>query len=217
MISEKEIIIRLVVSLLLGGIIGYERERDAQPAGLRTHMILTLGACLAMILSVNVSALRNTDPTRIAAQVISGIGFLGAGAILRYGFNIKGLTTATSLWSMAVVGLAVGYGYYLVGIVTAGLMLLTLTVINIIENRFIRISSMHSIVVDIKDSSNTLRLVRKALAEGAEQIKTFGIQRSLKSDHLRLESIARIPRGERLEKLVETISHIDGVRSIKIE
>lgn len=217
MISEKEIIIRLVVSLLLGGIIGYERERDAQPAGLRTHMILTLGACLAMILSVNVSALRNTDPTRIAAQVISGIGFLGAGAILRYGFNIKGLTTATSLWSMAVVGLAVGYGYYLVGIVTTGLMLLTLTVINIIENRFIRNSTMHSIVVDIKSSGTTLRQVRKALAEGAEQIKTFGVTRSLKNDHLRLQSIALIPRGERLEKLVETISHIDGVRSIKIE
>jgi putative Mg2+ transporter-C (MgtC) family protein len=180
-------------------------------------MILTLGACLAMILSVNISALRNTDPTRLAAQVISGIGFLGAGAILRYGFNIKGLTTATSLWSMAVVGLAIGYGYFLAGIVTTGLMMLTLTVINIIENRFIRVSSMHSITVDIKDSSGTLRSVRKALSESAEQIKTFGVQRSLKNDHLRVQSIARIPRGEKLEKMVETISHIEGVRSIKIE
>ena len=217
MISEKDMVIRLVVSLLLGGLIGYERERDAQAAGLRTHMILTLGACLAMILSVNISALRNTDPTRLAAQVISGIGFLGAGAILRYGFNIKGLTTATSLWSMAVVGLAIGYGYFLAGIVTTGLMMLTLTVINIIENRFIRVSSMHSITVDIKDSSGTLRSVRKALSESAEQIKTFGVQRSLKNDHLRVQSIARIPRGEKLEKMVETISHIEGVRSIKIE
>ncbi|MGB4595356.1 MAG: MgtC/SapB family protein [Anaerolineaceae bacterium] len=217
MISEKDMVIRLVVSLLLGGLIGYERERDAQAAGLRTHMILTLGSCLAMILSVNISALRNTDPTRLAAQVISGIGFLGAGAILRYGFNIKGLTTATSLWSMAVVGLAIGYGYFLAGIVTTGLMMLTLTVINIIENRFIRVSSMHSITVDIKDSSGTLRSVRKALSESAEQIKTFGVQRSLKNDHLRVQSIARIPRGEKLEKMVETISHIEGVRSIKIE
>jgi len=217
MISEKEIIIRLAVSLLLGGVIGYERERDAQPAGLRTHMILTLGACLAMVLSINISALRGSDPTRLAAQVISGIGFLGAGAILRYGFNIKGLTTAASLWTMAVVGLAVGYGYYLVGVVTTGLMLVTLTVINILENRFIRNSSMHRILVDIKDSNSTLRSVRKALSESADQVKTFGVQRSLKNGHLRLESIARIPRGEKLEKLVETISHIDGVRAIKIE
>jgi putative Mg2+ transporter-C (MgtC) family protein len=217
MISEKDMVIRLVVALLLGGVIGYERERDAQAAGLRTHMILTLGACLAMILSINVSALRNSDPTRLAAQVISGIGFLGAGAILRFGFNIKGLTTAASLWTMAVVGLAIGYGYFLAGVVTTGLMMLILTVINMIENRFIRNSSMHSIVVDIKDTNNTLRLVRKALAEGADQIKTFGVQRSIKNDHLRLESIARIPRGEKLEKLVETISHIEGVRSIKIE
>lgn len=217
MISEKDMVIRLVVSLLLGGLIGYERERDAQAAGLRTHMILTLGACLAMILSINISALRYSDPTRLAAQVISGIGFLGAGAILRFGFNIKGLTTAASLWTMAVVGLAIGYGYYLAGTVTTALMLLILTVINVIENRFIRNSSMHSIVVEIKDTNNTLRVVRKALAEAADQIKTFGVQRSIKNDHLRLESIARIPRGEKLEKLVETISHIEGVRSIKIE
>ena len=217
MITEKDMVIRLVVSLVLGGIVGYERERDAQAAGLRTHMILTIGACLAMILSINVSALRDTDPTRLAAQVISGIGFLGAGAILRLGFNIKGLTTAASLWSMAIVGLAIGYGYFLAGIVTTALMMLILTVINAIENRYIRVTSMHSVTVDIKDSNDTLRLVRKALAESAEQIKTFGVQRSIKNGHLRLESIARIPRGERLEKLVETISHIEGVRNIKIE
>ena len=217
MISEKDIIIRLVVSMILGGVIGYERERDAQAAGLRTHMILTLGACLAMILSINLSAIRGTDPTRLAAQVVSGIGFLGAGAILRFGFNIKGLTTATSLWSMAIVGLAIGYGYFLAGIVTTGLIILVLTVINMLENRFVRHSSMHSITVDVKDFSSAVRLVRKAMAEGSDQIKTFGIQRSLKNDHLRLESIARIPRGEKLEKLVETIAHIEGVRSIKIE
>lgn len=217
MIAEKDIIIRLAVSLVLGALVGYERERDSQPAGLRTHMILTLGACLAMVLSVNISAIRNTDPTRLAAQVISGIGFLGAGAILRYGLNIKGLTTATSLWTMAVVGLAVGYGYYLIGIVTTVMMLVTLTVINIIEKRFIRNVSVHSIVIEIKDSGTTLRQVRKVMAESAEQIRTFGIRRSLKNDQLRLESIAKIPKGERLEKLVATISHIEGVRSIKIE
>ena len=70
MIAEKDIIIRLAVSLVLGALVGYERERDSQPAGLRTHMILTLGACLAMVLSVNISAIHNTDPTRLAAQVI---------------------------------------------------------------------------------------------------------------------------------------------------
>lgn len=217
MISEKEIIIRLVVSLVLGAMIGYERERDSQPAGLRTHMILTLGACLAMILSINLGQNFGSDPSRIAAQVIPGVGFLGAGAILRYGFNIKGLTTATSLWTMAIVGLTVGYGYYLVSIVATVLILLTLTVINIVENRFIRSSTLHNVVVEIKNSGATLRSVRKALAESSEKIQTFGVQRSLKNDHLRLDSITRIQRGEKLEKLVESISQIDGVRSIKIE
>jgi len=101
-------LLRLAVSMLLGGAIGFERERDSQPAGLRTHMILILGSCLAMILSINIGIKNGTDPTRMAAQVISGVGFLGAGAILRSGFNVKGLTTATTVWTTAIIGLAVG-------------------------------------------------------------------------------------------------------------
>ena len=117
MISVGEMLLRLAVSMLLGGAIGFERERDSQPAGLRTHMILILGSCLAMILSINIGIKNGTDPTRMAAQVISGVGFLGAGAILRSGFNVKGsplplpsgpprllvwrLATATTGWAFS--------------------------------------------------------------------------------------------------------------------
>ena len=112
LISEGEILIRLGLAALLGMIVGFERERQNQPAGLRTHAILAIGSCLAMTVSINLAVqfvpyVPNGDPARLAAQVISGIGFLGAGAILRYGTNVKGLTTATSLWTVAIVGLAV--------------------------------------------------------------------------------------------------------------
>src|SRR5512138_990442 len=106
MISDFEIIFRLLAAAALGALVGYERQRNNQPAGLRTHIILVVGAALAMTLSINLAMqyrplVPNGDPARLAAQVISGIGFLGVGAIIRYGPNIKGLTTATSMWSMA--------------------------------------------------------------------------------------------------------------------
>ena len=109
MITDTDIILRLLVAGVLGGLVGYERERNNQNAGLRTHIILVIGAALAMTLSINLAIqfrplVSNGGPARLAAQVISGIGFLGVGAIIRYGPNIKGLTTATSMWSMAIVG-----------------------------------------------------------------------------------------------------------------
>ncbi len=110
MISDQEIVIRVLIAAIIGALVGFERERQGQPAGLRTHIILVVGAALTMTLSINLAIqfrpyVPNGDPARLAAQVLSGIGFLGAGAILRYGPNIKGLTTATSLWTLAVVGL----------------------------------------------------------------------------------------------------------------
>ena len=140
MVSDTQIIFRLLVAAALGALVGYERQRNNQPAGLRTHIILVIGATLAMTLSINLAMefrplVPNGDPARLAAQVISGIGFLGVGAIIRYGANIKGLTTATSMWSMAVVGLVVGAGYYLIAAFTTGLLLFTLILINFFEKR----------------------------------------------------------------------------------
>ncbi|MGI6250230.1 MAG: MgtC/SapB family protein [Anaerolineaceae bacterium] len=217
MITLEEILLRLLVASVLGGLIGYERERDAQPAGLRTHMILVMGSCLAMILSVNIGLEYGSDPTRIAAQVIPGVGFLGAGAIMRYGFNVKGLTTATSLWSMAIVGLAIGYGYYVVGIVATLLMLFMLTMVNFVENRFIRTNVVRNFIIDINDEPGIIREVRKTIQSFSQKPIKFSIQKSIKSQRMRLEFIATIPRGEKMESLLETITAIGGVRSIKIE
>jgi len=217
MISEIQIILRLLTAAGLGAVIGLERERDNQPAGLRTHMILVIGSALAMCLSINLAAMGDGDPARLAAQVISGIGFLGAGAILRYGFNVKGLTTATTLWSMAIVGLAVGYGYYLIGMVTTALMLLTLTLINILEKKFIRTSIARTFIVQALDRPGIVKDIRKVITRLSEKIITFTIQKNIKSKRLRISIAAHVRVGEKMENLTEAISAIEGVRALKIE
>ena len=128
--QEWEVCLRLVLSCIMGGIIGYERQMRHKSAGLRTNMLVALGACLIMLLSQalydNVEGKTNADPARLAAQVVSGIGCLGAGAIMKEGLTVTGLTTAATLWVVAGVGLAVGAGFYLGAGVTTGVVFLIL-------------------------------------------------------------------------------------------
>ncbi|MDY6866756.1 MAG: MgtC/SapB family protein [Chloroflexota bacterium] len=222
MISEVQIILRVLLGAVLGAVIGFERERDNQPAGLRTHMILVIGATLAMVLSVNLGYLfarpgTPADPARLAAQVISGIGFLGAGAILRYGFNVKGLTTATSLWTMAIVGMAVGAGYYLIGVFTTALMLVVLGLLNIIENRWVRTSVSRFLSIEADYHKGVVKAVRHIVQEFSDELTSFNIQKEFKDQRLRIQVVSRISRDQKLEDLIEALSDIDGVRNLKVE
>lgn len=222
MISEVQIILRILLGALLGAVIGFERERDNQPAGLRTHMILVVGATLAMVLSINLGYLyarpgTPADPARLAAQVISGIGFLGAGAILRYGYNVKGLTTATSLWTMAIVGMAVGAGYYLIGVVTTAIMLVVLGLLNIIENRWVRTSVSRFISIQASYNKGVVKNIRQLVNEFSDDLVSFNIQKHVKDKRIRIQVVAHISRDQDLEELVDAISDIDGVRNLKVE
>jgi putative Mg2+ transporter-C (MgtC) family protein len=216
-IPTYEIFLRLTAALVAGSAIGFERERDSQPAGLRTHMILAVGAALVMIMSINIAVRFGSDPARLAAQVVSGIGFLGAGAILRYGLNIKGLTTASTLWTTAMVGMAIGYGYYLVALFAVTIMLIVLTLVERFEKKFVRVNVFRTVVIEVNDREGILREVRKTLAQIADAIVTFNVQKSVKNQRMRLEIVARFNRGEELEDMMEVMSSIEGVRSIKIE
>lgn len=211
------LLLRLTLATFLGSVVGFERERDSQPAGLRTHMILVLGACLAAIISDEMSFRYGTDPTRLAAQVISGIGFLGAGAILRFGFNIKGLTTATTLWTMAIVGLAVGFGYPVIAVVTTVFMIIILTIINVVEKKFVRINMVRNIVVDVDFDQGITRKIRKTMTSISEKLISFSVRKSVRSSRLRITMIAQFRKNEGIEDVVETLSAIDGVRNIKID
>jgi putative Mg2+ transporter-C (MgtC) family protein len=130
MLTDKQVIFRLILSVLLSGLIGLERQLHRRTAGLRTHILVSLGSCLIMLTSIYVfdiyKDLVPLDPARIAAGVITGIGFLGAGAIMREKTEIRGLTTAASLWVVAGIGLAIGVGFYSAGVFAAILALVTL-------------------------------------------------------------------------------------------
>jgi putative Mg2+ transporter-C (MgtC) family protein len=130
--QQLDVGFRLVIAALLGGAIGFEREIHGHPAGMRTHMLVSLGSAAFTVLGVFFfsSPGVSTDPSRIAAQIVSGIGFLGAGAILKYGTSVRGLTTAASLWATAAVGMAAGAGAWLVAIVTTVLIVLSLGPLN---------------------------------------------------------------------------------------
>ncbi len=131
--TQLEWTVRLVVALLLGGVIGWERELARMPAGFRTHALVSLGSATFTVISAYAFTGPGSDPTRIAAQVVSGIGFLGGGAILHYGGTVRGLTTAASLWSVAAVGMAAGAGLYVVAAIGAGLVIIGLEVFQRIE------------------------------------------------------------------------------------
>jgi putative Mg2+ transporter-C (MgtC) family protein len=131
-------VLRLVLSVALSGIVGLQRELGRKPAGLRTHILVGLGSTVFMILSVELLRGTGIDPTRIAAAVITGMGFLGAGTIFRTQGTIHGLTTAASLWVIAGIGMAVGVGYYLLALIAAALAFIVLQVFGIVENFFER-------------------------------------------------------------------------------
>jgi len=141
MLSDRDVMLRLLVSVILSGLIGLERQMQRRTAGLRTHILVCLGSSLIMLTSLYVFDIYNEraglDPARIAAGVITGIGFLGAGAILRDQTEIKGLTTAASLWVVAGIGLAVGCGFYLGAFFTTVLTLIVLLILRYAETTVI--------------------------------------------------------------------------------
>lgn len=134
---ELQLAGRLTLGLVLGAVIGFERELHRQPAGFRTHALVALGSALFTIISAYGFAGSSVDPTRIAAQIVSGIGFIGAGTILQYRGNIRGLTTAASLWAVAAIGMAAGAGLLWLSLVGTLLILVVLALLDTVED-FVR-------------------------------------------------------------------------------
>ncbi|OGX18770.1 MAG: hypothetical protein A3K83_02335 [Omnitrophica WOR_2 bacterium RBG_13_44_8b] len=140
MFTDREIILRLVLSIVLSGLIGLERQMHRKTAGFRTHILVSMGSCLIMLTSLYVFDIYKDkaaiDPARIAAGVITGIGFLGAGAIIRERENVKGLTTAASLWMVSGIGLAVGCGFQKAAVYATVLAFITLLFFRYLEDKY---------------------------------------------------------------------------------
>ncbi len=167
-ITYPELALRMITAIVLGGLIGIEREWNNHPAGFRTHILVCLGSATIMILSIYgfsvfVDELNvRIDPARLAAQVVSGIGFLGAGAILRNGSMVTGLTTAASIWVVASIGLCVGAGFYKGAISAAVLVLISLHLFNRLEKRWMKNRRVHLVDLKIEEDPETLAdLIRR--------------------------------------------------------
>ncbi|HZG16216.1 MAG TPA: MgtC/SapB family protein [Candidatus Bathyarchaeia archaeon] len=176
-INEWDLTLRLLISAGLGGLIGLEREWNNHAAGFRTHILVCLGSTSIMLLSIygfeafvsepNV----RIDPARLAAQVISGIGFLGAGAILRTGSTVSGLTTAASVWVVAAIGLSVGAGFIFSALMTALLVFISLFVLNRWEKVIMRGRRYHELLIKVPDKPGMLGMVTSVLGELGAHIK----------------------------------------------
>jgi putative Mg2+ transporter-C (MgtC) family protein len=219
MISETEIAIRIGVAFILGAIVGIERELDNQPAGLRTNIILVVGSALAMILSVTLAHRYEPvggigDPARLAAQVISGVGFLGAGAILHAGVTIRGLTTAATIWTMAVVGLAVGAGYfYAAGMVTVALVIV-LSILNKVENKLFHRKMFMPITMWIRGVDPDVAEIRNLFNIKHVKLLTISIEKDYEDQDTKISLEFSSKRANQVDYIQEKISQIPGLRKV---
>lgn len=172
-----DVLLKLLIATILGGIIGLEREVHDRPAGLRTHTLVCLGSAVYMMLSVSFAVTGRADPGRIAAQVATGIGFLGAGTIIRHGDSVKGLTTAASIWAVAAIGLCVGRGGTGYIIATAATLFAfgILRGLSVIEHRIAIRRRIRHLVVQYRNGNETLNEIQAMLAHCNVEITTHEI------------------------------------------
>lgn len=222
MLGNAELISRLIIAAVLGSVIGFERERLSWAAGLRTHMLVCVGSALVMIVSAfgfaDVLGARNVvlDPSRMAAQVVSGIGFLGAGSILLRGEIVRGLTTAASLWSVAAVGLAVGGGMYTAAVAATIIILIILAGIKPLERRFISSKQRRQMTLVVERGTLTFHSLHEALGASSPRVKQFVVQQSEDSPELDEVSItlARVTQVE-YEAVCAQLRTLPGVKTFQ--
>jgi putative Mg2+ transporter-C (MgtC) family protein len=211
---QVDLSLRLLVAAALGLAIGFEREIHGHPAGLRTHMLVALGSGLFTVLSIRgflgEPGTAPVDPTRIAAQIVSGIGFLGAGAILKDGIVIRGLTTAASLWATSAVGMAAGAGEYVIGAVAAAVILVSLWPINAIADRLHGTSLPESQLRLAMERVDALGQVSEVLVRHKLEIGQIATQRLAKNSY-QADVTIRGRNASTIAAAIEDISRIPGV------
>ena len=222
--SEWELLLRLVLACVFGGIIGSERQSRRKSAGLRTNVLVCLGACLIMVLSQeiyqHVEGKTNADPARLAAQVVSGIGFLGAGAIMKEGLTVTGLTTAACLWVVAGVGLAVGGGFYSGAFITTALVFVTLGALSRLDN-LVDHEKRIGLTIHTLDKAGQLMSISSCLED--LQLTIHGIKVKADEDEVAAEARSLYidldvynRRGLKIMVIIEAIRKIDGVICVDI-
>jgi putative Mg2+ transporter-C (MgtC) family protein len=225
-ISSPEItwqtsLFRMFISFLIGTVIGVERESHNQPAGLRTHILISLGSTIIMLLSIYIpqtyTGFQNGDPGRIAAQVVSGIGFLGAGAIMRFGTDVKGLTTAASIWTVAALGLAIGAGMFTISIIGALIVIFALTIMDGFEKRFFKERSLKKIELAVKKKDADIPALKEILKSLDIKVVSTGIERHINDATDRITFLVGVTKTVNIKKLTELFDQYPGMVSFNIE
>lgn len=215
-----EVIVRLVVAGVLGGAIGIERELREREAGFRTHSLVSVGAALFTLVSAyawndfHFGAADGVtfDPTRIAAQIVTGIGFLGAGAIIRHGLTVRGLTTAATLWIVAAIGMAAGAGYYWAAVVTTVVVLVMLYPLRLVARRYLDRPRERTLSVDVRPDQSAAPVLG-ALEELGVVVESFTIAED--GGLRRLTIAVDLPRGIRPEVVVLRLGELSEVSAVR--
>ena len=220
-LTEFDMLIRLGLGFLAGAIIGFERSSQRQVAGLRTHILIATGATLLMLLSIyvpqQINPERGGDPGRIAAQVVSGIGFLGAGAMIRLGNNIRGLTTAASLWFIAAVGLVIGAGMFVVAGAATFLGLLTLLFLQKVEKKIFPAQHFKLLEIFYKDNKLSKKSAMDIIKKSGIEIQSEDIDQGSKNKGSKLRLLVRVPDNVDIATVARDIKTSGQVRRVEIK
>ncbi|MHB1391883.1 MAG: MgtC/SapB family protein [Clostridia bacterium] len=217
--DNMELLLRLTLACLLGGLIGIERERNRHPAGFRTHILVCVGSSLVMLCNIFIfehyKNYANVDPARLGAQVISGIGFLGAGTIMKEGVTVKGLTTAASIWSVACIGLAAGMGFYTGSIFATILVLVTLVVFSRFEGRLYGIKRSTLLKIKSADRPGQIGKIGTELGKCGLQICDISMEVSDETSVLIKVRISKAKEDVSTE-VMDCLSKIEGILYVEV-
>ena len=209
-VDALTVLARLLAAVGFAAVLGIERELSAQPAGLRTHSLVSLGAALFTVVGTEVAG---ADPSRIAAQVVSGIGFLGGGAILRDHANVRGLTTAATLWAAAAIGLACGLGRYPAAAAAAGIALVVTAGLKVFESA--ALPRRRGVIVVVTVDGNALRAAIDSVGRLWPQAKVTGITTVPEGNH-RVEFRAKPAPADPMPVLAEQLLAVPGILGIEL-
>ena len=221
---EVQLLIRLLLATLLGGLIGLERELHGRPAGFRTHLMVALGAALYMGISIHFyqeyggmsgNLAVRVDPGRVAAQIVVGIGFLGAGAIIRENASVRGLTTAACLWVAAAIGTACGAGMLLIAVMVTAISLISLLVLKRVEEGLNRDTYQQVTVVSGYHEGLSERITQVVRDCGSDLMES-GVERDVEAGTIRFDFRVRVISGIATCRLVDVLSGVEGVKRVSL-
>lgn len=220
--TELDIFVKLLLAALAGGLVGFEREKHGRPAGLRTNLLVSLGSCVMMIVSETFffkyaaygaeSTLR-LDPGRVAAQIVTGVGFLGAGVILKEGASVRGLTTAASLWAVAGLGMAFGMGFYTLGALATILVLISLSLLKKLDP-YIKKDRFLTLTVTANNRDGLLDELQEIFRGLKLEIAEIGSHVDLPNDELFFQFVITRQQKRIGQELTMAIKRLEGVRKI---